>query len=275
MDLRTFAKSYLPASVTGALRLAKYNYEIWSFPKTITTHRYGTSNFTVHIEDRVAKEWYDRDWELPHEIEFLASHGLRPGALVFDLGAHQCVIAMMLAKQVGPDGRVVAVEANRHNVRVAERNFMTNRIVNVEVVHALISSKIGMDRAATSFNSRREGKVIASDQVSALTIDRLAQSLGTPDVIYMDIEGFELEALKGATNTLKRACTWFIELHGDDMLTRYGASNHEILRYFSPDEFRAYVCGEDETAFHLLRGNPPHERCFMVFVPLRPGEPQV
>jgi tRNA A58 N-methylase Trm61 len=95
----------------------------------------------------VAKEWYDKDWDLPPEMAFLAGHGLDQGALVFDLGAHQCLIAMMLAKQVGPQGHVVAVEANRHNVSVARRNVALNRVDNVTVTHAMISNRAGRERA--------------------------------------------------------------------------------------------------------------------------------
>ena len=56
--------------------------------------------------------WYDHDWpELP-EIALLKQHGLRPGARVFDIGAHQGVVALMLSKTVGPEGFVLAVEAS-------------------------------------------------------------------------------------------------------------------------------------------------------------------
>jgi tRNA A58 N-methylase Trm61 len=45
-------------------------------------------------------------------IGLLREHGLRPGALVFDRGAHPAVVAMMLGRMVEPGGRVVAVEAS-------------------------------------------------------------------------------------------------------------------------------------------------------------------
>ena len=52
--------------------------------------------FDLWISDPTAKSWYDRDSpEIPPEMSFLAQHRLRPGATVFDCGAHQCVIAMI------------------------------------------------------------------------------------------------------------------------------------------------------------------------------------
>jgi FkbM family methyltransferase len=267
MDLRSFAKSRLPAPVNDALKLAKYNFDLWTFPKEIVSHRYGPYRLQMHIHDRVAKEWYDKNWELPPELSFLSRHGLDQGGLVFDLGAHQCLIAMMLAKQVGPEGRVVAVEANGHNVSVAERNIALNRVDNVTVMHAMISNRAGRERAETSFNSSHGASAIAGDMVDTLTVDDMSGRLGRPNVVFMDIEGFEIEALKGAGETLGRACTWFVELHGDATLERYGSANRDVLRFFPVDRFAAYLCQEDELKFHPLGGEPPAERCFMVFVP--------
>lgn len=276
MDLRSLAKTYLPAPVTDTLKMAKYNFELWAFNKKVVSHRYGDYGLRMHIEDRVAEEWYNKDWDLPHEIRFLVGHGLKPGALVFDLGAHQCLIAMLLGKQVGPNGLVVAVEANKHNAEVAERNLEINKVSNVSVIHALISSAIGTDRASASFNSSRDTSTstIASDVVSSLTIDDMARRLGLPNVIFMDIEGFEIEALKGARETLQQNCTWFVELHGDELLSRYGAANEDALRYFPREAYTAFVCEENETSFRVLRGDLPRERCFLVFVPVSQARPQ-
>ena len=267
MNLRSFAKSHLPAPVNDALKVAKYNFDLWTFAKQVVSHRYGPYRLKMHIHDRVAKAWYDKDWDLPPEIAFLERHGLDRGALVFDLGAHQCLIAMMLAKQVGSQGHVVAVEANHHNVRVAMRNIALNRVDNVAVKHAMISDRVGKDRAETSFNSSHGASAIAGDMVDTLTIDDMSERLGRPRVVFMDIEGFEIEALKGARETLRHACTWFVELHGDATLQRYGSANRDVLRFFPADRFAAYLCREDEQAFQPLAGEVPGERCFMVFVP--------
>ena len=50
-----------------------------------------------------------------------------PAHRVFDLGAHQGVVALMLSRVVGPEGLVVAVEANSSQPRVAERNRASER----------------------------------------------------------------------------------------------------------------------------------------------------
>jgi FkbM family methyltransferase len=271
MDLRASAKKYLPAPVTDMLRAVRYRYDTWSFQPHVVSRRYGPHVFRMNIHDRVAKEWYDRDWELPPEFEILSLYGLRDGARVFDLGAHQCLIAILLSKEVGESGHVVAVEANRHNVQVARRNIGENDASNVELVHALVASANGVGHALESFNSSiaLNAGSIGKSTVPSLSIDELTRRHGVPDVVYMDIEGFEIEALKGAVDTLDQNTTWFIELHGDDVLAQHGARNADVLRFFPADRFTAFVCTNEHGEFQRFRnsGTLPGTRCFTVFVP--------
>ncbi|HEY5491738.1 MAG TPA: FkbM family methyltransferase [Gemmatimonadaceae bacterium] len=63
---------------------------------------------------------------------------LGPGARVFDLGAHQGVVALMLAGIVGPEGQVIAVEAVPHNARIATQNATANACRQLVVLHAAV-----------------------------------------------------------------------------------------------------------------------------------------
>jgi FkbM family methyltransferase len=271
MQLQTYAKRYLPQPVVDVLRVMKYRMDLATFTRRVVSHRYGTHNLHMNINDRVAGEWYDKDWTLPPEIEFF-SHGQIPrNGKIFDLGAHQCLIAMLLARELVPGGSVVAVEANRHNADIARSNLEINAVDNIDVIHGLVSSSSGKAHADFSFNSRAKQGVdaLVSEAVDAVSIDELSQRKGWPDLVYLDIEGFEIEALKGASQTLARWCHWFVELHGDDMLSRYGARNANILKYFGIQDFARYVYLSAEDKFREVTENEPlpTERCFLIFAP--------
>lgn len=79
--------------------------------------------------------------------------------------------------------------------------------------------------------------VISEAPVQCVTLDSLAEQYGPPDFIKMDIEGGEVEALKGATANCFRRAVWLIEAHDTydavaEQLTRLGYS--EVLAITHP-----------------------------------------
>jgi FkbM family methyltransferase len=271
IQLQSYAKRYLPQPFVDVLRMMKYRMDLATFPKRVVSHRYGRHNLHLNIYDRMAGEWYDKDWPPPPELEFLSRGQIPRTGIVFDLGAYQCLIAMLIARELVPDGSVVAVEANKHNVEIARRNLELNGVDNVDVVRGLISSAIGKAHADLSFNSRAKQGIdaLVSEAVDAVSIDDLSGREGWPDLIYMDIEGFEIEALKGARETLTHWCHWFIELHGDNALSRYGARNADILKFFGIQDFARYVFLATQNKFRQVTESEPlpTERCFLIFAP--------
>jgi FkbM family methyltransferase len=271
MALQAYAKRYLPQPAIDILRLMKYRMELASFPKRIVQHRYGSHTLKMTIADRVASEWYDKDWTLPPEIVFFAHGQIPMNGRIFDLGAHQCLVAMLLAREIVPAGQVIAIEANHHNADRARENLALNRADNVEVVHAVVSPTSGRAHADFSFKSRAQNGLGArvGEVADAISIDDLSMQKGWPDLVYLDIEGFEVEALKGASRTLARWCHWFVELHGDEMLSQYAACNADILQFFDITKFARYLSMPGEDGFRLLTDNEPipTERCFLIFAP--------
>lgn len=154
MALGHYAKRYLPQPAVDVLRLMKYRMDLATFPKKVVQHVYGSHVFQMNISDRIASEWYDKDWTLPPEIEFFSHGQIAKDGQIFDLGAHQCLIAMLLARDIVPEGEVVAIEANQHNAAMARDNLALNHVDNVDVMHALVSRTSGRAHADFSFNSR-------------------------------------------------------------------------------------------------------------------------
>jgi len=202
--LKAQIKQLLPSRLWAKLRLVRQYYMLRRYPRRLAQHTYGGVPLTVYLADPLAEGWYDHDWpELP-EIALLAQHSLKPGARVFDLGAHQAVVALMLAHQIEPMGMVVAVEANPHKVAIADKNRELNQAENLRIIHAAIAEASG----SLVFNQGLDGQVDSGTGewgrtvVNALTIDDLTRDYGPPNVIFIDIEGYESKALEGARESL-------------------------------------------------------------------------
>ncbi|HVS85446.1 MAG TPA: FkbM family methyltransferase [Gaiellaceae bacterium] len=219
--MRALARRVLPAPLSERLHLAREQLLMRRFAPRVVRHRYGDVELAVSLEDPLAAGWYDADWALPHEIAFLRRGRLGPGARVFDCGAHQGVVALMIAHEVAPGGEVIAVEASPHNAAVLERNRDLNGAA-IEVVAAAVTDRPGTVHFRGALNGSITGRG-GGAVVPATTLDELTRRFGAPDVVFMDVEGAELQAIAGGAETLTALPDLFVEVHPQ------GASAEQVL----------------------------------------------
>lgn len=134
---------------------------------------------------------------------------LVPGMTVIDLGANLGVFATRAAKRVGAAGRVIAVEPHPDNFARLKANAERNGLARLECVQAAAGDREGTvplyvhERGINHSLVRGSGKSVP---VRLTTVDALVKERGLTrvDFLKVDIEGVVPEALRGATETLKR-----------------------------------------------------------------------
>jgi FkbM family methyltransferase len=227
--LVTASERALPASLMRALRVYKFDRARRRHRDRIVEHTYAGVPHRVLIASDYAEK-YDHDLPALQEILWLRERGLKPGARVFDLGASAGVIAIMLADAVGPQGQVIALEAHPDDAEMARANRDLNGLAQLECLHAAVARESGevvfARNGSVDDGSRRWGAL----RVPAFSIDDLAARYGPPDVVFVDVEGYEHEALLGAPVTLAAGPDWFVEVHEE--LHRYGASHDDVVGLF-------------------------------------------
>jgi FkbM family methyltransferase len=147
-----------------------------------------------------------------------------PGELAIDGGAGWGDTALWLADAVGPEGRVVSVELEGTNLAMARRNLDLNPDIasRVRLVDGALWSEAGreLDFTAAGPSSALGGG--GASTATTVTIDELREreSLERIDFIKLDVEGAELEALRGAADTLRldRPKLAIAAYHADDDL---------------------------------------------------------
>lgn len=165
---------------------------------------------------------------------------LRPGDVFFDVGSHLGFYSMTAAALTAPDGTIHAFDAQPWIVEHLRRSMSENRLgARVTVNHAAVVAADGASlkiypsrsQANTGSASIMEHEWVdtaAGVEIAGLSLDAYVRRAGVTriDAMKMDIEGAELDALKGMTRILSEMPPrlMMIELMiGDDGLDRASA----------------------------------------------------
>jgi FkbM family methyltransferase len=169
---------------------------------------------------RLCARYRQLGWNPEEYAAFRAA--VAPGATVFDVGANLGAYTLLFAQWTGPSGKVVAFEPAPASVAGLRTLVALNDLRDrVEIVEAAVCAAVGTARFASDGSSGANALVDAAHQgrgvisVPTTSLDAFcdAQAL-RPDVIKIDVEGEELEVLRGARRTLSiPSVQAFIELH--------------------------------------------------------------
>ncbi|MFA5147078.1 MAG: FkbM family methyltransferase [Candidatus Omnitrophota bacterium] len=140
---------------------------------------------------------------------YLARYGLKKGDTVIDCGAYTGEFALYAAKAVGDDGMVIAFEPDPYACKKIAENLSLNRSKNMLLVEKGVWSRedkirfAGGTQGANLFSERlADNKALQDVDVTTLDGELRKHGVTKVDFIKMDIEGAEIEALKGAGEIL-------------------------------------------------------------------------
>lgn len=195
-------------------------------------------------------------WE-PQLTHFL-SRRLSPGDTFVDVGANVGYFSLLAAKLVGPDGRVVAVEASpaihRQLVANLERNSLAARVRAVNVAAGDRSATVpvfhgpawheGLSGLFPNVEGELNVELGFEAEVPALPLAELLreQELATARVVKIDVEGAEAMVVDGLGSLLGRGredLEVVVEI-GPARLAGQDRTVDDILATFSAQGFVAY-----------------------------------
>jgi FkbM family methyltransferase len=156
------------------------------------------------------------------------------GKTVYDIGAFKGILTMFFARQVGERGSVVAFEPHPESFALIRQHVRLNGMTNTDVLNIGIGRRLerrvmvcpdgcGHGRATADDRIYRQFEAAGPVERSVITVNSLddeivSSGLPEPDFIKIDVEGMEIEALEGMSETLARSRPdLYVEIHGADL----------------------------------------------------------
>lgn len=190
------------------------------------------------------------------ELSFI-KHYLKKGEVFVDIGANVGLFTVHAAKYVGTPGKIIAFEPSPTTYNRLLENIELNKYSNVETHQLGISGKneilemnISQDGfdAWNSFSKPTQGSLLKKQSVSCIQIDRMDEvdsDFYRASLIKMDIEGWELFALKGGEKFFRTENSPTILIEFTDLnAINAGTSCKEVYEYLNYLGYELYEFDE-------------------------------
>jgi FkbM family methyltransferase len=179
---------------------------------------------------------------------------LKPGSTFVDIGANIGYFSLMASRLVGEKGMVFSFEPSRRALEILLKHIRINRCSNIVVISTGIGEQnsLGHLRLATPNNIgassfREKLSAVGEELTAVVSLDKLFDGMEiTPDLIKIDVEGYELHALRGMTQLLRRCSPTVICEVTEDFLSDLGASATQICDLVEGLGYRAYIVQEKQ-----------------------------
>lgn len=204
-----------------------------------------------------------------HEDEIIDHFNTKQGDIIVDVGAHMGKYTIIASKRVGANGKVIAIEAHPGNYEMLNHNIKLNGLTNVIPLNYAVYSKESKIKLFlpdeksnhTIYNTLISSKTKDEEkfiEVNANTLDNLIEqhriSHAEVNWIKIDVEGAELEVLKGAHAILSNSknTTLLIEVHNiEDGKNLYKPIIDLMEKYnFKIEYENTYVSNEKHIILH-------------------------
>jgi len=175
-----------------------------------------------------------REQESTKEIKKI----LNKDDVVLDIGANIGYYVLNEARLIGNSGKVYACEPVPENFKLLEKNIKLNGFTNVETYNIALGNKNKETEMYISEKSNLHSMIRTRNvsdkkiKIQLLTVDEFLKNKKTPNLIRMDVEGYEYKILEGMKETLKnkKFSKLFIEIHFHIMDKSESEALLEILK---------------------------------------------
>lgn len=179
---------------------------------------------------RQAKDWYGYQSVDNADLMIRTVTGqhvevVKKGDVVFDCGAHTGFISMCYALKVGTEGHVISFDPFPQNADLIEHNAILNGFSNVTVIRKALGSQ---NQFLVLSQEAQNAAGVGGNLIPTFETTIDAYRHFRPNFLKIDVEGFEVEALKGAAKVLSSRPRLNLEIHGP-LLHVFGKKVSDVI----------------------------------------------
>jgi FkbM family methyltransferase len=182
------------------------------------------------------------------------------GDVVADIGANFGYNAILMGKQIGPKGMLVAFEPQRIVYQQLNGNLILNNIFNAITFQAAlgdgtqtITTMKSVDYDSNWVNIGDTSIGEGGENVSVYTLDQI--ELEKLNFIKIDVQGYELFMLQGAKNTLKQfQPDLFIEIEPHQLI-KFNINEDQLIDYIKSFGYKMFKINNEYPCDHICTIN--------------------
>jgi FkbM family methyltransferase len=166
----------------------------------------------VDLRDEIVGTLLYVEGDYEPEFRRLLEHLELEGGVCLDIGANIGLHTLTLSRRVGPRGKVISFEPERHNHELLRENLRLNHAENVDARRMAVGDRMGSVRMALhpyNYGDHRvvgEGADASGQEVPLTTVDEAVKDLpdGAIRLAKIDVQGYEHNVLLGMRRTVER-----------------------------------------------------------------------
>lgn len=218
----------------------------------------------LYTDRQLSKLIYCNQFE-KDEFSFM-EHYIKPGYVVYDIGANIGLHSLYLSNMIGPEGRCYSFEPTKGTFDSLNENVKLNGFTNIETLNLALSDKeetlqiYKSTNGYDAWNSLGGFQKIGNNQydlenVSCIPMDRFLElhpEVRHPDFLKIDTEGWELHVLRGAYNLLKNEAPVIMMEYAQRNLNLTNTKQSDLYDYLSTLGYTLYQYDYKQNRFDAI-----------------------
>jgi FkbM family methyltransferase len=240
------------------LRLSNYRKKVWG-------NRY------LHLNhDSLQSMWVMYNWIVDwEEFNFIESY-LKPEDTVFDVGTNMGFYTVWMSRYLILPGKIHCFEPDDLSLKRLLKNIEINKLESIaKVNHNAVTDKEGEFFFTTGMDGENHLSQVNQEdliKVYGISLDSYAQQNNILEIAYIkiDVEGFELSVLKGATELLMQKQILVIQLEINQQLRHSNADASQLTDFLAAYGYSLYSYDVLKKSLIPIQYNVQRENYFAI-----------